>query len=221
MIIRTLLTTFVVSLAFSLERISAASLEALVQEEATAVFGAELPETGQFKINFRSGTPTNVSYIRDFLMDKPSGKFVLIARNEDGDFGKFRGSAVLVVSTPVPTRRLLPGDRILKGDLTEILLPFLRVKGRAVLEKGNLEGKQVVRVLEKGKPIAFRSISNPLAVKRGSRVTILYQQGGLILSAPGKALNDAEKDAEVRVVNLASNRTLIAIAIDQGIVEIK
>jgi flagella basal body P-ring formation protein FlgA len=65
-----------------------------------------------------------------------------------------------------------------------------------------------------------QSVSKPIIIDRGDRISIRYDDGLLALSAPGKALGDAHEGQEIRVVNLASNTSLTGVAVEKGIVEI-
>jgi flagella basal body P-ring formation protein FlgA len=60
----------------------------------------------------------------------------------------------------------------------------------------------------------------PLVIDRGERVRIRFQDGALVLTAPGRALGDAAAGDTVRVVNLVSNLSLVGTARADGIVEV-
>lgn len=49
---------------------------------------------------------------------------------------------------------------------------------------------------------------------------IELRYGAMRLSANGKAITDAHLGQEVRVVNLSSNKTIVAVATGDGIVEV-
>jgi flagella basal body P-ring formation protein FlgA len=59
-----------------------------------------------------------------------------------------------------------------------------------------------------GKPIRDLELENPQIVDRGSAVTLLYKNGAMTLSARGKSLQNGARGDTVRVVNMASNKSL-------------
>lgn len=83
-----------------------------------------------------------------------------------------------------------------------------------------LIGKETRRILLQGRPVIEGSVTEPRIVNRGDAVTIVLSDGGLNLSAPGKALEDGAKGEEVRIVNLKSNATLTAEVISDGVVQV-
>jgi flagella basal body P-ring formation protein FlgA len=60
----------------------------------------------------------------------------------------------------------------------------------------------------------------PLVIDRGDEVTITFSDGAMRLTAPGRALSDAHRGQEVRIVNTSSNTTLTGTAMAEGIVEV-
>ena len=66
----------------------------------------------------------------------------------------------------------------------------------------------------------LQSITAPLIIDRGDKISILYDDGGLVLTAPGRALDDAHQGQELRIVNLVSNKPLRGVALQDGIVEV-
>ncbi len=87
-------------------------------------------------------------------------------------------------------------------------------------EARDLVGMQVKRLLTQGRPVMTQSITKPVIIDRGDRISIRYDDGLLSLSAPGKALDDAHMGQEIRIVNLVSNTSLTGVAVEKGIVEV-
>lgn len=61
----------------------------------------------------------------------------------------------------------------------------------------------------------------PRAILRGDEVTISLKNGGLALTAPGRALSDAARGEDLRVLNLSSNKTLTATTVGPGHVRVE
>ena len=79
---------------------------------------------------------------------------------------------------------------------------------------------QVRRMLAQGRPVMRQSVMEPLVIGRGDKVNILYDDGRLVVTAPGRALTDAHRGQDVRIVNLVSNNALTAVAREEGLVEV-
>ncbi len=124
------------------------------------------------------------------------------------------------LSVPVPVRRLMPGDIVGDTDLRPIDLPSSRIGAFTITDPSELVGMQVRSLLTEGRAVMAQAVMQPLVVGRGSLVSIRYSDGALELSAPGRALGDAHRGQEVRIVNLVSNTAVVAIAIADGIVEV-
>ena len=198
----------------------AAKVNDLVVEKSEQEYGLEMPANGHFDIRTPEGTPSEADYIADFWMDRASGRFAAIVVKSDGSTSRIDGAAVLTIPVPVVTRQMLPDEIITKTDLAVVDMPQARIGGFTVTDKQQLLGMQVRRVLARGRPIQRQSITPPVVIARGARVTIEVKSGSLFLSAQGKALSDAFLGQNVRVVNLNSNKTVQGIARSNGIVEV-
>lgn len=199
---------------------AAEPLGVLIDEKARESIGPAMPARGRFDISVHPGAPEKAVLISAWWRDPSTGRFIANVVTENGDVRRIGGLATLIVSVPVPVRRLMPGDIIGPTDLGEIDLPAARLGAFAILEPSELEGMQVRSLLTEGRPVMIQSVMPPVVVGRGDLVTIRYLDGPLELSAPGRALGDAHRGQEVRIVNLVSNATVAGIASADGIVEV-
>ncbi len=199
---------------------SAESLEVLIQEEATEVYGSAMPDNSTFNILLQSGGLKEAVVIAAFWMDRNTGQFVANAATPDGKLKRVKGVAILSIEVPVPVRRLLPDEIITHQDIAIEILPYTRVGSYAAINLDEVIGKQVQRLLPKGRPIMTQSIINPLVIDRGDKIEIRYTDGPITLTAPGRALADASRGQEIKIVNLVGNTILVGIASAEGIVEI-
>ena len=158
--------------------------------------------------------------VSDFWMDRDTGQFVANVVTRSGETHRVYGLAALMVPVPVPTHRIMPDTILARQDFRVVSLPYGRIGAYAVTSLDRLVGMQVRRMLSAGRPVMTQSVTPPLVIDRGDRVSIRYNKGVMSLSAPGKAITSAEADQEVRVVNLVSNKTVTGIARAAGIVEI-
>ena len=198
----------------------AETVKNLIVERAEATYGSEMPSKGRFKLRIPDGTVTEAEYLSQFWIDRTSGRFVAIVVTGKGLLQRVTGVALLEVPVPVTKRRMLPNEIIQSSDLKIVDIPHARVSTFAVTDAKDLVGMQVRRVLSQGRPIQRQSVSPPIVVTRGSKVTIRFTSGPLFLSARGRALSDAYLGEELRVTNLESNKTITTIARGNGIVEV-
>ena len=198
----------------------AESLDVLIQEEAAAVYGSAMPDNGSFDVLLQTGGVKEAVVISAFWMDRNSGQFVANVATKDGKLKRVKGMAILTIEVPVPARRLLPDEIITERDIVTERLPYARVGSYAVVNTQDVIGKQVQRLLPKGRPIMAQSIIDRLIIDRGDKVEIRYSDGPIKLTAPGRALADASQGQEIKIVNLVGNKILIGVASAEGIVEI-
>jgi flagella basal body P-ring formation protein FlgA len=191
----------------------------LVEERARATLGGALPDEGVFRITYQP-EPEGAVLISRFWMDPATGQFLAEAVLETGGTERVSGLALVTVPVPVPARRLMPDEIISDADIVTVDLPLGRLSGFTVTDAAGLVGRQVRRMLPEGRPVMAQSVMAPLVVSRGERVQIRFADGGLVLSAPGRALADAAAGDPVRVVNLVSNLSLVGTAVTGGVVEI-
>ena len=197
-----------------------APLPDLIEERARATYGDRLPHDGVFDITLKSAPDAEVAMLAEFWMDLDTGQFLTNAVLTGGDIRRLSGLALITVPVPVPNRKLMPAELVSEADLRIEHMPLGRVGGYAVTDPAQLIGKEVRRVLTAGRPVQVQSVVEPRLIDRGDRVDIRFDDGGLALTAPGRALSDAHRGQDLRVVNLISNKTITAIAIADGTVEI-
>ncbi|MBO9428646.1 flagellar basal body P-ring formation chaperone FlgA [Sulfitobacter sp. R18_1] len=199
---------------------SAEMLSYLIEERVTEEFGFELPVGGEFDIRLVNVSDAEAVVVPDFWYDKNTGQFIANVVMEDGLKTRVTGLATLTVPVPVPVRKLMPDEIVTEADLQVVPLPHNRVGGFVLTTMNDIVGMEVKRVLTRGRPVMKQSVTPPIIVDRGDRVEIVYTKGRMNLSAPGKAIGSAAKGEEVRIVNVVSNKTVVAIATEEGKVEI-
>lgn len=191
----------------------------LVSERAEQEVGPAMPPNGSFDIRLAQGTPSDGEFINEFWIDTNTGQFIANLVTETGNIRRIQGLAILSIPVPVVNRRVLPEEILTEQDIQMVDMPWARVHAFAITELDGLNGMQVRRILNPGRPVHRQSVIPPIVVARGDRVTIELKHGPLQLTAAGKAITDAHLGQEVRVVNLASNKTITAVARADGVVE--
>ncbi len=193
--------------------------EFLIEERARQTWGPELPAEAHIRVRLNTGLEDAVM-LSAFWMDRDTGRFLANAVTEAGDVRRLEGLALVTLDVPVPNRRMMPDEIVREADVAMKELPLRRVGAFAITERDKLVGKQVRRMLAQGRQVMTQSVQEPLVIDRGDQVDIVYDDGGLVLSAPGRALDDAHRGQELRIVNLVSNKSLRGVAREDGLVEV-
>ncbi|KPH62817.1 flagellar basal body P-ring formation chaperone FlgA [Novosphingobium aerophilum] len=115
---------------------------------------------------------------------------------------------------PVLARTVERGEVLSKADF--VTAPVLPAVARNALSPAEAAGQEAVRRLNAGAPVRATDLTAPHLVRRGEAVTISLISGGLKITSAGRALSDGAKGEQVRVLNLATNRTLDAVAEGSG-----
>lgn len=210
-----ILVVFVVPSAMLAE-----DVRVLIEERAREKFGPELPADAGFHITLADSAPREAVMISAYWMDKNTGQYLANVVTADSKVQRIGGLAIATLDIPVPLRRILPDEKIADSDIGILTLPLARVGSFVITDPDDLKGMQVRRVLTQGRPVMAQSVIKPLVIDRGDRISIKYDDGLLSLTAPGRALDDAHKGQQIRIVNLVSNTSLTGIAVSEGIVEV-
>nr|WP_314463935.1 flagellar basal body P-ring formation chaperone FlgA [uncultured Novosphingobium sp.] len=121
-------------------------------------------------------------------------------------------------AAPVLARTVERGEVLSKADF--VTAPVFPAIARNALSPAEAAGQEAVRRLNAGAPVRSTDLTPPRLVRRGEAVTISLVSGNLKISSPGRALSDGTRGEQVRVLNLATNRTLDAVAEGSGDVRI-
>lgn len=111
---------------------------------------------------------------------------------------------------PVLRETMNNGTIIGARDIDLIELPEKNVQPGMMLKPEELIGMTPRRMLTAGLPVKAGEIESPRIVTRGELVTMVLNEGGLTLTAQGKALEHGAKGDRIRVVNTASNKMIMA-----------
>jgi flagellar basal body P-ring formation protein FlgA len=103
-------------------------------------------------------------------------------------------------------------------EMKQVPLKFAETAGTS--ELADVVGKALVRQSRAGMMLKPSDVAEPQLISRNELVTIYYRKGPLTLSVKGQALDGAGQGEPVQVLNLMSRKTLTAIAVSAGAVEI-
>lgn len=120
--------------------------------------------------------------------------------------------------TPVLVRTVERGQILSATDFDIERLPVAVARG--ALTPAEAAGQEATRRLVAGVPVRSGDVAAARLVHRGETVTIALVSGALRITSPGRALSDAGLGEPVRVLNLATSRTLDGVATASGEVRI-
>ena len=209
--------------------ISASDLEMLVREYVTrhppfsdadmAITGVRLP--GDVML------PTgDVQHEMQYLpQSRPSGTLpVNIFFSIDGVLIKrvmATVNVVLMKEVPVTKHPIARYQVIQRDDLMMQTMDMTDLPANTVLSFDDIAGQRARRNIGPQTVLRIDQFEFPPVVRRGDRVIILAESSGLRITALGEIQNAAKVGERVRVVNLDSNKTLLARVIDARTVQVE
>lgn len=123
-------------------------------------------------------------------------------------------AATVGTETDVLARSVARGEILAREDFTrQSIAP---AAARTALRAGDAAGKEARRALPAGAPLRASDIGPPTLIRRGDAITLLFRDGRLTITAPGRALSEGGAGAPIRIVNLVSDRTLDARVLSAG-----
>lgn len=120
----------------------------------------------------------------------------------------------------VPTTTIFPGDIISAAQVTEVEVTNPNLAGGYSSNAEQVIGKVAKRTLVPGRTIPVASLREPFTIERGKTVRLMFNVGGLTISAPGSSLQDAMAGDSVRVRNVESGVIVTGTVRADGNVEV-
>lgn len=189
--------------------------------------------TGTYKLAFTGSMaemilpldqPANVE-VKSLNVKHDQNRFdaVLVAPSKEEPLQTLRVSGALhrMIDVPVLVNTMRKGNVIGVRDIQMISIREKEVRGDMAISADDIIGMTPKRIVLPGKPLKVNDLEYPLIVERGDLVTMLFNEGGMRLTAKGKALENGAKGDLVRVSNSASSRTVEALVTGQREVLVK
>jgi flagella basal body P-ring formation protein FlgA len=123
---------------------------------------------------------------------------------------RISGNIVRMTKVPVLRESLNSGNIIGANDIDYIDLPEKNLKTNIVLNPAQIIGMTPRQMVVAGQPVQSNQIGPPKMIDRGDTVTMVFNQNGLELTAQGKALEDGTKGDQIRIMNISSNKIIVA-----------
>lgn len=188
---------------------------------------------GSFRLAFIGNEPKLVlphsqdarAEVIDIRFDTHNNRFnaTLVAPSRDEPLARTQviGTLERLIEVPVLRDAVRNGDIIGAQHLQWIEVTRRDIQADTVINAEHLLGMTPRRMLMPGKPVRQSELDTPKLVSRGQTITIIYEDGPIALSAKGRALQDGAKGETVRVVNIASNRSIQATVTDEQLVSVQ
>ena len=178
---------------------------------------------GQTSFTFESASDAKIM-ITDLKVDEGNGKFKAEAEIfADGNSvakTTLSGRSYILGEVVVPTREIAKDEVIEFEDLKVAKLRLNRLRDDVIKEEDELVGKQATRTLKEGKPVTSRDVKEEVIVKRGDKVTAVYNHKGLQITSKMEALEDGAKGRTIKVLNTKSAKEISGKVLGKNIVEI-
>ncbi|KAA5803347.1 flagellar basal body P-ring formation protein FlgA [Alkalicaulis satelles] len=121
-----------------------------------------------------------------------------------------------VTDVPVLARAVARGETLTSDHIRWERRPASQVRPDTLLREEALVGQEARRTLRADTPLRAIDVQAPVMITRGETVQLIYQVGGLVLTARARALDNAAEGQSARFLNLQSNRTVEAVAEGAG-----
>jgi flagella basal body P-ring formation protein FlgA len=130
------------------------------------------------------------------------------------------GSIDLLVEVPHLAASLKAGAVLTLADIEMKRVPLDFADQSGVENLDELVGKQLRRNSRAGLMLKAADVTEPLAVRRNTEVTVLLRTGPMTLTVIGQSLGDAASGQPVQVMNSVTRKILTGVATASGAVEI-
>lgn len=121
---------------------------------------------------------------------------------------------VLVTTQPLPR-----GTMLSAADLELQNQDISALRAMPLRDPQAATGLQLKRALGAGSVLYLSQIEQPLAVRRGEKVTVLAVRGAVQISVPGESLEDGRRGEQIRVRNRSSQKTIQVWVVGRGVVQ--
>ena len=207
----------------------------LTEDDMAQVIKAEFAEQGlgeDVEIEFFGGQTNFVIKEADHVkimvssLDISQGQNKFTAKAEIFADGQPAGQTKLLGRYFVMTEVMMPSHDISKGSILR-KEDFVRAKVRSnrlredmVTLEENLVGKQAAKLIKANRPVSAKDIRDEVLIKKGQKVTVIYQHNTLQIVAKMEALEDGVKGQYIKILNTKSDRELAAKVLDKNTVEV-
>lgn len=122
---------------------------------------------------------------------------------------------VVVVTANLQRGETLDASNVMlqQQDISKLKLPIFNLE--------DIYDKQLKRSVRLGQPLGLKQVDFPPTIKRGDRVEIHAQRGGLVLTTAGEARQNGLTGETIRVKNIGSKRDVLCRVLAPGLVRVE
>ncbi len=121
------------------------------------------------------------------------------------------GAEALVATRTIPARSIIGPEDLLLRDVTIV---------GGISDPSEAIGQEARVALYAGRPIRAGDISAPAIVERNQLIQLIYQNGAVVISTEGRALERAGAGDWIRVMNLSSRTSVTAQVLETGAAQV-
>ena len=148
------------------------------------------------------------------------GPTVFSMEYADGSVVAAKADVVAFDEIVVSTRRLFRDRPVAEEDVSLARTEIGKVPAGAFHDPQEVVGKVMNRSIGPGLPVLSKHLAGSKLVKRGRKVTLVAERGGVRIATGGETRENAYVEDAVKVVNLASKKTVTGILVDENTVRV-
>ena len=121
------------------------------------------------------------------------------------------GAEALVATRTIPARSIIGPEDLLLRDVNIV---------GGISDPSEAIGQEARVALYAGRPIRAGDISAPAIVERNQLIQLIYQNGAVVISTEGRAMERAGAGDWIRVMNLSSRTSVTAQVLETGAAQV-
>lgn len=194
-------------------------------EDAGMPMGAEIA-IGATQVHAMVGTPEEARpVVHDVSLNSRSNRFSAVLDIPTGARSmrtvRLTGYVHVQMEVPVLVRPVRRGVAITEDDVTWQVVRRADLRPDALLDVDDLIGMAARNGIQPGRPVRAGQVRRPEAVSRNGLVMMVLETPFLSVTARGRALEAGAVGETVRVVNVASDKEVLAVVAGENTVRVR
>jgi flagella basal body P-ring formation protein FlgA len=167
-------------------------------------------------IVFEAGQLQGIALRSGLQWSNPQGLRRVVVRQGAASASRVASRPGATVDVLTYARNLSAGDIVQPEDVVWAQVQSHQAQGSGPRDAEQVVGLSARRALRAGSPVAARDLSSPQVIARNDTVEVAFISGGVRLTVTGRATRNAAVGEPVTVLNLASGKTIEAVATGPG-----
>lgn len=130
------------------------------------------------------------------------------------------GVATEMIDVAVLLQPIRRGDILKEDDTGIVRMPRNKVPAGALDDVSELIGKEARTTVRANAPLSRRDFQRPIMIRRGEKVTVVFEMAGMKLTSRAQAMDEGAKGDVIDVMNLQSRRIVPATVLSRGQVRV-